>query len=149
MNEKKIYKEIFNEIIKPMNYQKQFSVDKDYIFISPNGYYGFIFTKNNLPFNFERIQKADTKLDLFSIVKPENECKLTNRFVMSKDKKAGMIRILKKEGYEIFVKQKYLQYFEDYAEFYQDKDLHIVVVVENGCVVGAVMPMRFLEGDKE
>ena len=149
MKENKIYKEIFNEIIKPKMYQKQFSIDDDNVFITPNGFYGFIFAKKNLPFNIEKIPKSDTKLDFDNIVKPENECKLTNRFVMSKSKVLGMLRILKQEDREIFVKQGYFQYFDDAAKFYQEKDLCMIVVVEFGQVVGGFMPVRLTEGEKE
>ena len=149
MNEKKVYKEIFDQIIKNATGQKQILLNENMTLISPNGYYGFVFHKNNLPFNLERIPISNGKLDLFNIVKPENKCKLTNRFVMSKHKILGMLRILQKEDYEIFVQQKFLQYFDCSAEFYQEKNLQIIVVVEFGQVVGCILPVRFTEGETE
>lgn len=142
----KAYKLIFNEIIKPKDYQRRFDIDEDNIFITPNSFYGFVFAKKDLPFNLEMIKQANKNLDLLSVVKPENRFKRTNNFVLLD--KHGTINVLKNDNRKIYVNQKYLQYFEDYAEFYQEKDLNIVVAVENGQVVGAIMPIRHKE-DKD
>lgn len=143
----KIYKLIFGEIIKPKEYQKQMKVDDEHILITPNGYYGFVFNKKSLPFNLEMIKEATITLDLFSVIKPENLCKLTKCLVV--DSKLGFLNILKNGGRKIYVNSKYLGYFESYTEFYQEKDLSLIVAVECGQIVGCIMPIRYLEGETD
>lgn len=138
----KIYKLIFGEIIKPKAYQRKFVFNEDYIFITPNSYYGFVLCKKGIPFNLEMIEDAKTKIDLLSAYKPENLFKKTNHFVMLQQ---GLMSVLSNGERKIYINQKYLDYFEDYAEFYQEKDLSLVVVVENGQIVGAVCPIRYSE----
>ena len=139
----KIYELIFKEIIKPKEYQRKFEVDEDYIFITPNSYYGFVLRKKEIPFNLEMIKNADSKLDLLSVVKPENHLSKTNHFVMLQ--RIGLINIFNHKDRKVYINSKYLSHFEDYAEFYQEKDRSLCVVVENGQVVGAVCPVRYDE----
>ena len=127
--------------------QKQISIDDESVFISPNGCYGFLLSKKNAPFNLERIPKSDVKLDLFKICKPENRFKMTRRLIA--EKSGELVNILKNDDREICVRQKYLKYFDDCAEFYQEKDKCLVVVAEMGCVVGGIMPMVIRDGDIE
>lgn len=145
----KIYKLIFSEIIKPKEYQRKFDVDDDYIFITPNSYYGFVLCKKEIPFNLEMIKNADSKIELLSVIKPENLLRKTKHFIM--DSRCCLISVFKSNDRKIYINAKYLSHFEDYAEFYQEKDLSLCVVVENGQIVGAVCPMRCKEeeGDTE
>jgi hypothetical protein len=46
---------------------------------------------------------------------------------------------------KVYINSKYLSFFEDYTEFYQEKDLALCVAVENGQIVGAVCPIRYNE----
>lgn len=140
----KIYKHVFDAIIKGK--PRMFNLDDDYVFITPDGYYGFVFAKKAVPFNLELIEETQQKLDLDSIVQKENLCKLTNYYVL--DERKNHTRILKKDDRKIYVNQKYLQYFEEYTEFYQKDDLQLVVAVENGQIVGALMPIRRTKGDE-
>ncbi len=139
----KIYELIFKEIIKPKEYQRKFEVDDNYIFITPNSYYGFVLCKKEIPFNLEMIKNADSKIDLLSAVKPENLLRKTNHFVMLQ--RIGLISVFSHKDRKVYINSKYLSHFEDYAEFYQEKDRSLCVVVENGQVVGAVCPIRYDE----
>ena len=61
----------------------------------------------------------------------------------------GLVNIFTNGDRKIYVNQKYLQFFEDYTEFYQEKDLGLMVAVEYGNIVSAIMPIRNMEGDNE
>jgi hypothetical protein len=143
----KIYKSIFSEMINPKERLMKMEINKNYIFVTPSGYYGFVFNKYDVPFNIEQIATSQSKLDLQSIVKAENLCKLTNKLVLLKG--VGLVNIFTNGNRKIYVNQKYLQYFEDYTEFYQEKDLGIITAVEYGNIVGAIIPVRNMEGDNE
>ena len=140
----KIYKHVFDAIIKGK--PRMFNLDDDYVFITPDGFYGFVFAKKAVPFNLEMIEERKEKLDLSSIVQKENLCKLTNYYATPERK--SLARILKNNDRKIYINQKYLQYFEDYTEFYQKDNLQIVVAVENGQIVGGLMPIRWTKGDE-
>lgn len=141
----KVYELIFKEIIKPKEYQRKFDIDSDYIFITPNGYYGFVLCKKEIPFNLEMIKNANSTIDILSVVKPENILRRTKMFV--KDVRNGLVSIFKSNERKVYLNAKYLSFFEDYAEFYQEKDNSLCAVVENGQVVGAICPMRWKEED--
>ena len=146
MKTNKIYKLIFGEIIKPKEIQRKFEVDDDNVFITPNGFFGFVLCKKGMPFNLEMIRTEQNKLDLSSVIKPENLLRKTNHFVMIE--RHGLINIFSGNDRKVYINTKYLSFFEDYAEFYQEKDLSLVVVVEYGEIVGAIMPLRHSEEDK-
>lgn len=147
MKVNKIYKFIFDNIIKSKNNLNQIELDDGCVCIAPDGYFGFVFSKNNLPFNLELIRKSIVKLDLNSVVKPENLCKPTNVLII--DKHFGFLKVFKIGDRKSYVNSKYLQYFEDYTEFYQEKDLSIMVAVEYGQVVGCIMPVRYMKGEDD
>jgi hypothetical protein len=139
----KIYKLIFDEIIKPKAYQRKFDLDEDNVFISPDGYYGFVISKKEIPFNLEMIKNTMGKIDLLSVVKPENLLRKTKHLV--KLDLRGLANVFCNSDRKVYINSKYLSFYEDYAEFYQEKDLSLCVVVENGLIVGAVCPMRYNE----
>lgn len=144
----KIYKLIFGEIIKPKQHQRKFEIDDDTVFVTPNGFCGFVFSKKEIPFNLEMVEDSKSKIDILSTVKLENLLKKTNHYVRIPQ---GLINVFQNnDEKKIYINEKYLNYFEDYAEFYQEKDLSLCVVVENGQVVGAVCPTRYFgESDSE
>ena len=139
----KIYELIFKEIIKPKERQRKFEIDKNLVFITPNGYFGFVLCKKETPFNLEMIQGENSKIDLLSVVKPENRLRKTKHFVMFE--RTGLLNVFCNSDRKVYINTKFLNYFEDYAEFYQAKELTLCVVVENGEIVGAVMPVRYIE----
>lgn len=139
----KAYEMVFKEIIKPKEYQRKFDISDELVFITPNSYFGFVFAKKGIPFNLELIKNATQKIDILNIVKPENLFKKTNHFIALHQQ--GLICVLKNENRKIYINQKYLSFFEDCAEFYQEKDRSIVAVLEQGQVVGAIMPIRYTE----
>lgn len=138
----KVYKLIFNEIIKN-GCRGKFDLDDDNVFITLNGYYGFVIPKKETPFNLEMIKNTMGKIDLLSVVKPENLLRTTNNYVMVHLQ--GLVKVFCNSDRKVYINTKYLKHFEDDAEFYQEKDLSLCVVVENGKVVGAVCPIRHIE----
>jgi hypothetical protein len=152
MNKTKIYREIFSNIIKGNEQQRKFELDNDHVLISPNGYYGFVVGKGGLPFNLELIKSIGGSMELTNVVKEENLLTRTNHFVMVKPH--GLVSVFCNCDRNVYINSKYLGFFEDYAELYQEKDLSICVVVEHGEIVGAVCPIRYREigkmgGDEE
>ena len=148
MKTNKIYKLIFAGIIKSEYSQKKLDIDEEKCFITPDGYVGFIFIKKELPFNCEMIKNTDAKLDLLSVVKPENLLSKTNLYFMTN--RQVLTRIFRNKDRKVYINTKFLSYFEDYAELYQAKDIQMCVVVENGQVVGGICPIRVLvEEDEE
>lgn len=143
MKRDKIYKLIFNGIINQKERPMKFEIFNDYVFITPNNYFGFVVSKKETPFNLEMIKTTENKLDLLSVVKPENLLRKTNHYVMIA--RHGLTNILSGNDRKVYINTKYLSYFEDYAEFYQEKDHTLVVVVECEEVVGAIMPLKHNE----
>lgn len=135
----KIYKSLFNELLK--GNCRKFEMDSEHVFISPDGFHGFVFCKKDVPFNLEMYAESKQKLDLVSAVKEENLCELTNHYVSHKH--VGFARILKQGVRKIYVNTKFLQDFEDYTDFYQAEENQIIVAVECDQIVGAFMPIRW------
>lgn len=145
MKIEKIYKHIFGEIIKPKKHlqQVQTDIDDNSVFITIDGFFGFVLGKKDLPFNIDKISQHKTPLNLSHIVKPENLFKLTNNFIYVN--RHGLINVLKNDNRKIYIKKEYLNFFDEHASFYQEKDFGIVIVVECGFIVGAICPFRINE----
>ena len=145
----KAYDTVFKALVNRKFGLKKFELDQDKVFISPDGFFGFVFCKKGIPFNLDEIQSADSKLKLQSVVKPENQLRKTKSFVMLQ--RIGLISVFKDVDRKVYINSKYLNYFEEHAEFYQDEKfpLSLVVIVENGQIVGAVCPVRYKEEDEE
>lgn len=140
MKIKEVYKSIFNMLIKPEERVVKIEIDKNNIFISPSGYFGFVFDKRAIPFNLNIMTEVANKLNLQNITKEENRLILTD--MLKQHKALGLLSVFEKNGENIYVNTKYLKFFEEHAIFFQESKLGLIAVVENGNIVGAIMPVR-------
>lgn len=143
MNFKKAQKDVFNNLLDGARVAK-FEIDEDYVFITPNGYYGFVFPKVMLQINLERI-KTINAIDIYAAINEENKCVLTDECKILHLPHKGYARKLKRGETEIFVNEKYLVYYQN-PNFYIAAS-NLIVVTENtsksdNTIVGIVCPMK-------
>lgn len=133
-------KEILNAMLKGDRLAK-FYIDEKSVFITPNGFYGFVFPVSTLQINVDRIATVNS-ICLHQIVCDDNQLKLTNEL---RESGHALLRVLKRESNEIYVNTKYLRWFQN-PKFYQEKDKpqSAIVITECGSdeIVGVVMPVR-------
>ena len=80
MNTTKAQKEIFNAMLKH-NRVAKFEVDERRVFITPDGYHGFVIPLADIQVNLEKLKNM-REIDLQAIVHEENLCKLSNECVL-------------------------------------------------------------------
>lgn len=147
MNITKAQKTIFNALLSG-DRVRRFEVDKDNVFITPNGCYGFVIPYSVLQVNIEKIGEFKA-IDLASIVKEENRFQLTREILLQEHPKA-YLRKLKNGERNVFLDQKYMECFQN-PKFYQKEKDAIVVVTEDisatriNAVVGCILPVRVNE----
>lgn len=147
MNVIKAQKIIFNELISG-GHVRQFEVDKDNVFITPDGYRGFVLPYTSVQVNLDKIATLKS-IDFASVVKEENLCHLTKELVLQEHPKA-YLRKLKKGDLNIYFNQKYMECFQN-PKFYNEKITGMIVVTEDisanriNQVVGIIMPTRVVE----
>lgn len=143
MNINKAQKDIFNCLLKGER-AGQFEVDENRIFITPNGFYGFVLPKVALQINVEKIQPMTKFIDFNSVLSTENAVELTDECkIVTRPIKKYAIK-LKGNEKTVYVNEKYLQYYQN-PHFYYDNNL--VVVTEKTArdtetVVGVILPIR-------
>jgi hypothetical protein len=147
MNITKAQKIIFNALLSG-NHVRRFEFDKDNVFITPDGYRGFVLPYSTLQVNIEKIQ-VFKNMDLASIVKDENLLQLTREILIQEHPKA-YLRKLKNEERNVFLDQKYLECFQN-PKFYQEDKNRMVVLTEDisairkNVIVGCILPVRVCE----
>lgn len=147
MNITKAQKIIFDELISGGHVRK-FEVDKDNVFITPDGFRGFVLPYTSIQVNLDRIATLKT-IDFSSVVKEENLCHLTKELVLQEHPKA-YLRKLKKGDTNIYFNQKYMECFQN-PKFYNASSTGMIVVTEDisatriNQVVGIIMPTRVVE----
>lgn len=144
MNFNKAQKDILNHLLNGDPVRK-FEIDDDYVFITPNGYYGFVFPKVLLQVNIDRMPTFKS-IDLAAVVNEENACVLTDECKILYRPYKGYARKLKRGDTEIFVNEKYLQWFQN-PKFYCTAPNLMVVVTEGtstskNAIVGLICPLR-------
>ena len=110
MNIIKAQKIIFTELISGGHVRK-FEVDKDNVFITPDGYRGFVLPYTSVQVNLDKIATLKP-IDIASVVKEENLCHLTKELVLQEHPKA-YLRKLKKGDTNIYFNQKYMECFQN------------------------------------
>lgn len=106
----------------------------DKVVISSNGYFAMIIPKQRNIFNHEISKNNPIPFDWNA-----NKLKCTSEL-----KKIGKrtLRILETEkGEKVQVDEKYLNYFNEDADFYGDSQKRPVYVEENGVLCGVIMPI--------
>lgn len=144
MNFNSAQKDIFNALLNGENVRK-FDIDSDYTFITPTGFYGFVFPKVALFINTDRIQTSKA-IDINSVVTQENECVLTDECKILYRSCKGYARKLKRGETEIYINEKFLKWFQN-PKFYCAATNNLVVITEStsankNAIVGAICPIR-------
>lgn len=147
MNITKVQKIIFNELISGGRVRK-FEVDKDNVFITPDGYRGFVLPYTSIQVNLDRIATFKS-IDFSSVVKEENLCHLSKELVLQEHPKA-YLRKLKRGDTNIYFNQKFMECFQN-PKFYNESAIGMIVVTEDisanrkNQVVGIILPTRVVE----
>lgn len=144
MNIIKAQKEIFNAMLSGENCHK-YELDEKSVFITPNGYLGYVIPYSQIQINLEKI--PDMKdLCVQSVVKEENLCKLTKEAVIL-DHPRGYARKLIKGNECIYFKEKHMSCFQN-PKFYNAHPHQMIVITEDisatrkNEIVGVILPMR-------
>jgi len=144
MNINKAQNEIFRAMLSGKRVRK-FEVDDTCVFITADGYNGYVIPYSQVQINLAKI--ADFKsIDLQSIVKEENLCKLTNEAVVANFPRRVFLK-LKRGEESIFFDEKLASCFQN-PKFYSAGKHQIIVVTEDisatrlNEIVGAVLPAR-------
>ena len=155
MNYVKAQKEIFDRLSHG-DRVGCFAVGEEKIFVTPDGYKGYIFPLNIVAFNCEKLQQIKT-LELDSICTPENELTLTNDAkLLQIGSRREFCICMKGTGKRVFVRSKFLEPFQN-PKFYQKlgEKLGHVVVTERSTrgvkeyPVGVVLPIRTPDWDED
>ena len=148
MNITKAQKIIFNALLSNSYPVRRFEVDEDNVFITPDGYRGFIIPYSALQVNIDRMQTVKP-FDISSVVKEENLLRLTRELLIQEHPKA-LLRKLTNGERNVFVNSKYIECFQN-PRFYQKEKNQMVVVTEDisatrkNIIVGIVLPVRVAE----
>lgn len=145
MNYIKAQQEVFKSLIRGDRVVR-FDLDENYTFITNDGFKGWFFPNDVLMVNVEKISPLKP-LEVASLISPENELELTLDLKLSSKYSTELLRKLHGVGKDVFVREKFLQYFQN-AKYYQhlDKPLGHIVVTEtvrgNERPVGIILPVR-------
>lgn len=148
MNYIKAQENIFKALIRGMRVAK-FDVDDSHVLITPDSFQGWIFPNDILMINLEKIPQFNP-LEIASIITPANKLQCTLDFRLASSRSKYLLRKLSNGKKIVWVKDKYLQIFQN-LEFYQYLDMpykYIVVtekVREKETPVGVVLPMRIYD----
>lgn len=144
MNITKAQKEIFNAMLSGERVRK-FEVNETSVFITPNGYSGYVIPYSQVQINLAKI--ADfAGLDLQSVVKEENLCKLTNEAVIRQFPRK-ILRKLQRGDESIYFDEKLAVCFQN-PKFYNAHKHQMIVVTEDisatrlNEIVGIILPSR-------
>ena len=149
MNTIKAQKEIFNAMLKH-NRVAKFEVDERSVFITPDGYHGFVIPLADIQVNLEKLKNMH-KIDLQAIVHEKNLCKLSMECV--RDERCGRneyYRKLKNDKFNVYISEKFLSCFQN-PKFYATSSSSSVVVTEDitgkmlNQIVGLICPVRISE----
>ena len=151
MNYKNANIEVCREMASGCMIRGQDISDELFLAIPNDGYYGYMFSKNNIAFNLDRVRMISLetrKIADLSMIVPENEIKITEYMrVLSyrKDIARKFEAFDGKDGKVVWINEKFLRNLDLSAcRFYQQKDepLHNVIAVEDGIPVMVLLPLR-------
>ena len=152
MNTIKAQREVFDAINKG-NRVCAFKVGDDKLFVTPDGYMGYVFPLHMVNFSVDKVSMLEKPLfPLAECVQEENELKITQEFrsEFAFGKRAGrMFRKLEAPGKAVYVNDVFLRNFQA-PRLWQEKeeDLKRIVVTEgrDNVPVGVILPVRVYSG---
>ncbi|WP_458398563.1 hypothetical protein [Anaerotignum sp.] len=144
MNFVKAQKQVIDSLLKGYRCVR-LNIDEKHIFVTPDGYRGYVFPVSTIVFGLEKISEMTT-FSISEIIQDENELKLTPDLRIMNEYRKEMCRRLKGKNGNVFVNVKFLECYQN-PKFYQgDNPLGIVVVAEGAkgayTPVGIILPIR-------
>lgn len=147
MNVIKAEREVFSKMVRG-DRVCYFPIDEKHIFVTPDGFMGYIFPVSTVSFNVSKCMKIEP-LKYEELIKPENELTMTYDFRQGGFGDKRMYRRFKGPGKSVFVNNAFLVNFQN-PRFWQDKDkpLSFITVTEKGASphqdipVGIVLPLN-------
>lgn len=142
MNYTKAQKICFDALCDGRRIARRFDLDEKRVFVTPDGYRGFIFPKVSCNFNLDKIVPFDG-FPIEEFIKPENELSLTLDARLD-DRGRSTFRRLKGNGKSVFVNSKFLECFQN-PKFFQQENKHSMIVVTESKTnepVGIILPIR-------
>lgn len=144
MNTIKAQKEIFAAMIRGDHVGK-FEFNENSVFITPNGYHGFVIPYAQVQVNLEKI-KSFKALEFQRIVSEEYLCKLTNEAVIQTFPRK-VLRKLERGNENIYFDEKLAVCFQNPKFYNADKHQMIVVTEDISAtrqneIVGIILPTR-------
>lgn len=146
MNIARAEREVFNKMVRGERVYF-FPVDDTHIFVTPDGYMGYIFPLCATSFNAGKCMQMQP-LNYSELIKPENEIFLTDDYHGGGFGDRKMYRRLKAPGKNVFVNNAFLANFQN-PRFWQGEDeIGIIAVTEKGATpkddipVGIILPIR-------
>lgn len=151
MNTNKAQKEVFNALLLGKGCTSGFFLENNEnnpMFVTTNGYVGYIFQPESIMFNVEKIRRIKS-IEMKEIICSENKLEPTDDFRVVNRFKNQFAQRLKNKNYNVFVNTVYLKNFQN-PSFYQKKgcpESHIVVTenlsaTKTDYPVGIVCPIR-------
>ena len=101
MNVIKAEKEVFSKMVSG-DRVCYFQIDEKHIFVTPDGYMGYIFPVSAISFNVRKCMTMEP-LKFEELIKPENELTMTYDFRQGEFGDKRMYRRLKGPGKSVFV----------------------------------------------
>lgn len=149
MNINKAQKEIFDSILKKERDETVrvcgFWIDGGERFaVTGDGCHGFVFKKDQIAFNVEKVSIVGDFLHIDEIFKKENKLTETRFLYSEKYPRNATSKIFRRNGKKTYINRSFLTCFES-ASFYQKEENQTVLVEENGEIVGVVLPIRHVE----
>lgn len=126
MNFIKAQKEIFNSMLKGNNVRK-FEMNENEVFITPDGFHGFVIPYSLIQINLEKISKVN-HFHYENIIKEENLLRMTRELLID-DFPKKFLRKLTNGKRDIYVNEKYLECFQN-PDFYNAGNYGMVIVTE-------------------
>ena len=141
MNYKIANKEVCKALING-ELVRGYNIDENTIFVTPDGFYGFVIPKTEIVFDATRIKQTKKMFDFSGYIKPENEIKPTNNYIKAEK---DFCRRFDGKDWQLYVKEKFLQkldksecysFFQNYEEGKDMRKQNILAAVrkyENDC----------------
>lgn len=144
MNFAKAQKQVVDSLLKGKRCGK-FNIDDKHIFVTPDGYRGYVFPVSTIVFGLEKLIEMKP-FPISEIIQDKNELKLTPDLRIMNEYRREVCRRLKGKDKNVYVNIKFLEGYQN-PKFYQGDDpLGIVVVAEGAkdtlIPVGIILPIK-------
>lgn len=146
MNINKAQREIFNAMLAGHNVH-QFELGENRVFITPDGYHGFVLSYSQIQINLDKIPTMKG-FQFESIVTEENLCTLTKELLLDERRgRKAYLRKLKNEKFVAYFDERFMQCFQN-PKFYSTSPSSTIVVTEDVSatrqneLVGVIMPRK-------